>query len=171
MDNEIRGEELLKPLNEVDYNAEIWGQYFGGIARAVVEQYSGQLYVIGKDQQDTSKEHLLIAIRTGFLKAFGGMDVDIMTHEYDTSISEEQLSSLDDDDYAWFKEKIGLTRDDLFRVVAEAKKILQELKPTDELLGLTYDGDNGAWHIHFKRDGHWQIDLLRPRQVEQAKTA
>ena len=66
-----RGENILNHLDQVDYCAEIWGQYFGGIARAVVEQYAGQLYVLGKDQADTSKEDQLAAIRTGFLRAFG----------------------------------------------------------------------------------------------------
>lgn len=58
--------DLLAPLDEVDRNAEMWGQYLGGIARAVVEQYAGQLYST-RDDGD-----VIADIRKGFLKAFGG---------------------------------------------------------------------------------------------------
>jgi hypothetical protein len=35
-----KGEDILRSLDQVDYCAKIWGQYLGGIARAVVEQYA-----------------------------------------------------------------------------------------------------------------------------------
>jgi hypothetical protein len=64
---------------------------------------------------------------------------------------------------AWFKEEIGLSREDLFRICAKAKEIVQELKPNDELLNLTYDTD-GRWYINFARsdtDGRWKIHVFK----------
>jgi|SRR5215831_4734403 len=97
------------------------------------------------------------------------MKVGIMTSDYDTSISEDELLSLSNEDLAWFKNECGLTHEDLFRILVGAKKIVRELKPTDELQNLTY-GDGGDWYIGFdRRDtdgrGHWKIQVWRNDQT------
>jgi hypothetical protein len=93
------------------------------------------------------------------------MKVDIMTWNYDTSIDEEELLSLSDEDLKWFKDECGLTHEDLFRILVGAKKIVRELKPNDELQELTYH-DGGDWYIGFdRRDtdgrGRWKIQVWR----------
>jgi hypothetical protein len=97
------------------------------------------------------------------------MKVDIMTEGCDTSIDEEQLLSLNDDDVEWSKKELGLSHEDLFRILVGAKKIVRELKPNDELLDLTYD-TNGAWYISFARNdpdgrGRWKINVWREDQT------
>jgi hypothetical protein len=97
------------------------------------------------------------------------MKVDIMTWNCDSSINEEELLSLNDDDVEWYKNELGLSHEDLFRILVGAKKIVRELKPNDELLDLTYD-TNGAWYISFApndsdRRGRWKINVWRKDQT------
>jgi hypothetical protein len=94
------------------------------------------------------------------------MKVGIMTSDYDTSISEDELLSLSDEDLAWFKDECSLSHEDLFRILVWAKKIVRELKSNDELLDLTYD-TGGAWYIHVDRSdtkGCWHISVRREDQ-------
>jgi len=42
------------------------------------------------------------------------MNIGIMNTDYDTWVSEEDLLSLNNEDVTWFKEEIGLSREDLF---------------------------------------------------------
>jgi hypothetical protein len=90
--------------------------------------------------------------------------LNIMTPQWDTAITEEELQSLTDDDLAWWKEEIGLSREDLFRLFARAKEIAQELQSNEELLlGLTYN-TNGGWYIDFicsDDDGRWKIHAYK----------
>ncbi len=62
----LTNNELLKPLAKVDLCAEMWGEYLGAIARAVVDQYASELYASREDG------NVIAAIREGFCKAFGG---------------------------------------------------------------------------------------------------
>jgi hypothetical protein len=79
------------------------------------------------------------------------MKIGIYTWKYDTWINDEENFD-DEEDLAWFKEECGLSREDLFRILARAKEIAQEykLKPS-EIEKLSYDID-GAWFIHFDDD-------------------
>jgi hypothetical protein len=91
------------------------------------------------------------------------MKVDIMTSQYDTWISEEQLWSLNNDELTWFKDECGLSHEDLFRILLRAKKIARELRPNDDLLELTFD-TGGAWYIRAERSdtkGWWNICVRR----------
>jgi hypothetical protein len=95
------------------------------------------------------------------------MKVDIVTERCDSSIDEEELLSLNDDDVEWYENELGLSHEDLFRILVGAKKIGRELKPTDEILYLTYD-TNGAWYISFDRrdtGGRWKIEVWRKDQT------
>jgi hypothetical protein len=69
--NPGKAARLLAPLDEVDYCAEIWGQYLGGFARAALEQYRGQLYSVHKDSTDI--RDIIADFRKGFDKAFSGL--------------------------------------------------------------------------------------------------
>jgi hypothetical protein len=88
--------------------------------------------------------------------------IHILTSKWDTWIKEEDLPSLDDEDVAWFKDEIGLSLDDLQRICAGAREIARELRPSDELLHLTYE-INEAWYITFTCDGRWEVCLRRTR--------
>ena len=85
--------------------------------------------------------------------------------DYDAWISDENLQSFDDEDFAWFKEEMGLSRDSLFRIFARAKEIVEQFKPNDEFLSLTYDTDCGNWYIHFNdlpdANGRWHVSVYR----------
>jgi hypothetical protein len=88
--------------------------------------------------------------------------LDIMNWRYDTWISDEQLQSLNEEDLAWFKSEIGLSREDLGRILARAKEIVQGLCLNDEVL-ITYDSDVGNWYIDFSRpdtNGQWKVSVL-----------
>jgi hypothetical protein len=94
--------------------------------------------------------------------------VGIMTSDWDTWINEDELPSLEDEDLAWFKDECGLSREDLFRICARAKEIVQELKlhKPDDLFSLTYD-TSGSWYIDFIRsepDGRWRLYFWREDQ-------
>jgi hypothetical protein len=97
------------------------------------------------------------------------MKVDIMTWNCDSSIDEEELLSLNDDDVEWYKNELGLSHEDLFRILVGAKKIAREFKPADDL-ELTYDTE-GAWYISFSRNnpdnpgGRWKINFWRNDQT------
>jgi hypothetical protein len=98
-------------------------------------------------------------------------ELGLMNSAYDAWISDEQLQSFDDEDVAWFKEEMGLSRDGLFRIFARAKQIVEQFKPNDEFLSLTYDTDCGNWYIHFDptdSDGRptdvharWRVSVYR----------
>ena len=99
------------------------------------------------------------------------MKIGIYTWQYDTSISDEE--NFDDEaDLAWFKEECGLSREDLFRILARAKEIAQEYKLTpSEIEKLSYDVD-GAWFIHFDDDDRESIyhedQTIRRQQADTA---
>jgi len=98
--------------------------------------------------------------------------VGIMTSNYDTWIIEDELPSLSVEDLKWFKDKCGLSREDLYRVLARAKEIAQEykLKPS-EIRNLTYDTD-GAWYIHFDDDRetiYREDQTITRQQADMAK--
>ena len=84
----------------------------------------------------------------------------IMTWEWDASISETQMQSISDAD---LREELGLSREDLGRIFARAKEIVQGLCPNDEVL-ITYDADCGNWYIDFSRpdsNGQWKVSVYR----------
>jgi uncharacterized protein YneR len=54
------------------------------------------------------------------------MELTIMTSDYDVSITDMELL-LHEDDAAWFKEQIGLSEEDWYRIFARAQEIVQEL--------------------------------------------
>jgi hypothetical protein len=86
--------------------------------------------------------------------------LDLMNSDYDAWISEP----IDDEDRAWVKEQMGLSQADLSQIFARAKSIVQELKPNEDLLNLTYDTNCGNWYIYFTRPengGRWRIHVYR----------
>jgi hypothetical protein len=90
----------------------------------------------------------------------------LTNHQYDVWFSEEQLQGYDDEDFAWFRNEIGLSRESLFRIFARAKEIVQQFRPNDDFLDLSYDADYGNWYIHFKPDpidtnGRWSATVYR----------
>jgi hypothetical protein len=96
-----------------------------------------------------------------------------MNSDYDAWISEP----IDGEAVAWFEKEMGLSREGLFQIFARAKSIVQELKPNEELLDLTYDTDLGNWFIQFSRpesNGRWRIyvyrndDFIKGRPVEES---
>jgi len=84
------------------------------------------------------------------------MEISICASGYDVWISDEENFD-DEEDLAWFKEECdGLSREDLFRILARAKEIAQEYKLTpSEIEKLAYD-TGGGWYIHFD-DGRESI--------------
>jgi hypothetical protein len=99
------------------------------------------------------------------------MKVDIMTWNYDTSINEDQLLSLSNEDLAWFKNECGLSHEDLFRILVRAKEIVWEYKLTpSETEKLTYE-TSGGWYIHFDddRDMIYREDQTITRQQADTK--
>lgn len=95
-------------------------------------------------------------------------NVGIMNSSLDTWISEEQLVSIDDEELAWFKDALGLSREDLSLIIARANEFERELKPSD-ILDMTYDTD-GGWYIHCTRvypdtDSHWHFRIYRKDQT------
>jgi hypothetical protein len=84
--------------------------------------------------------------------------------DYDAWISEP----ISDDDVAWFQQEMGLSRDSLFRIFASAKDIVEQFKPNDEYLDLSYDV-RGGWHIYFKRtdtNGRWNVVVYREEHIQ-----
>jgi hypothetical protein len=99
--------------------------------------------------------------------------LDFMNSDYDAWISEP----IDDEAVAWFQEKMGLSRESLFQIFARAKSIVQELKPNEDLLDLTYDTNRGNWYIQFSRpdaDGRWKVyiyrndDFIKGRPIDES---
>jgi hypothetical protein len=95
-------------------------------------------------------------------------NVGIMNSGWDTWISEEDLLSLNDEDRTWFKEELGLSSEDLYLIIARAKELARELKPSD-ILEMTYDTD-GGWYIHGTRiypdtDSRWKFSVYREDQT------
>jgi hypothetical protein len=86
--------------------------------------------------------------------------------EYDVWFNEEQLQSFDDEDLDWYKKEMGLSRDSLFQIFAMAKEIVEQFKPNDEFLDLSYDV-RGGWYITFKRTdtyGRWNVSVYRDEE-------
>jgi hypothetical protein len=97
--------------------------------------------------------------------------IHILHWRYDTWIKEGDLPSLNDEDVAWFRDEVGLSLDDLHRICAGAREIVRELKPSDELLHLTYEVGE-AWYIDFVRvnDGiRLEVSIRRPRTPQAAE--
>jgi hypothetical protein len=115
---------------------------------------------VAADQRDEALKHLRPDLKSVVTPINKLKKLCFMNSKYDAWIN----GSLNDADVAWFKEEMGLSREDLFRVFARAKDIVQELRPNDELQGLTYDTDVGNWYLYFDSpvpNGHLHVSIYR----------
>jgi hypothetical protein len=93
----------------------------------------------------------------------GSEELHIMTSEYDAWITEDKLLSATDEELGWFKDELGLTREDLHLAFARMKEIKQQLRSDDDILDLTYD-TGGGWYIAWSRKdpgGEWHVHIHR----------
>ena len=114
-------------------------------------------------QADTEIAALPVA-KTDVPKQERAFTLNLMNCNYDAWFNEEDSQSYDDEDFAWFKEEMGLSREELFRTVARAKEIVQHFKPNDEFVDLIYNSDHGDWSIYFNpvdATGRWSVHVCR----------